>query len=210
MTKVYIDETEVVPLLTQKKLPRFTIFEILSAIAGERANVRDGIDAPSVTGFETWRWGVRFLREHEVLQKNGWLICEKDQISGIFHPELNMKLSVMTTDRNTGTSKAPRNLTEKGPATCKLIDLNSGQHMFEFIKSAPPPADLWFLCPYFCDLYIAAEISRPSLQIGGVVRDYSERIIVAKPYDLPGIRKHHSVPEDFAEVARPTIRRKVI
>ena len=46
------------------------------------------------------------------------------------------------------------------------------------------------------------------MQVGGFVRDYSERIIVAKPFEIPGIKKRHSVPEDYAEVARPIVVRK--
>jgi hypothetical protein len=207
-TKIYSDETETVPILTQMKLPRYVILEILSSMAGERANVRDGFDPPSATGYETWRWGTRFLREHEVLGKSGWQVCERDQVSGIFNSALNIKLTVLPTDNSTGTSKSPRNVTIKGPSTCNLIDHNSGQGKFSFIKSEPPPPALWCLCTYFCDLYIAAEISRPSMQVGGVVRDYSDRIVVAKPFEIPGIRKRHSVPEDYAEVARPIVKRK--
>lgn len=207
MTKIYSDETETVPFLTQMKLPRFAILEVLSSVAGERANVRDGIDPPSATGYETWRWGTRFLREHEALAKNEWQICERDQVSGIFNAKLNIKLTMLPTDSNTGTAKSPRNATIKGPSTCKLIDHNSGQGNFSFIKSEQPPA-LWCLCTYFCDFYVAAEISRPSMQVNGFVRDYSDRIIVAKPFEIPGIKKRHSVPEEYAEVARPIVKRK--
>ena len=148
-TNLFIDEAEVVPLLTRMKLPRFVILEVLSSIAGERANVRDGYDPPSATGYETWRWGTRFLREHEVLKKEGWQICERDQVSGIFHPAQNMKLTVLPTDNSTGTTKKPKNITVKGPATCGLVDQNSEQGNFPFMKTEPPPPALWCLCMYF-------------------------------------------------------------
>lgn len=207
-TKILFDETEVVPALTGLKLPRFAVLEILSSIAGERANVRDGIDPPSATGYETWRWGIRFLRENKVLTDNGWTVCERDQISGIYHAGLNIKLTVLPTNQNTGTSKTPRNLTAKGPASCKLIKQNADQLSLGFIKPDVSAPALWCFCPYFCDGYMSLEISRPSLEYGGIVRDFSDRIVVAKPFEIPGIRKRHAVPEDFAEVARPIVKRK--
>lgn len=207
-TKVYLAETEVVPALTRLKLPRFVMLEILSSVAGERANVRDGIDPPSATGYETWRWGIRFLREHRSIAEKGWEVCERDQISGIFNSDLNIKLTVLPTDKNTGTLKNPRNMTAKGPASCKLIKQNADQLNLAFIKPEKSPPALWCFCPFFCDLYMALEISRPSLEIGGIVRDFSERIVVAGPLEIPGIRKRHAVPEDFAEVARPTVKRR--
>lgn len=207
-TKLYIDEVESVPALTRLKLPRFAMLEVLSSVAGERANVRDGFDPPSATGYETWRWGIRFLREHKVLVDSGWSVCEQDQISGIYHADLNIKLAVLPTDRNTGSVKSPRNITAKGPASCKLIKQNADQLNLGFINPKAADPALWCFCPFFCDLYMALEISRPSLEIGGIVRDFSERIVVAKPFEIPGIRKRHSIPEDFAEVARPTVKRK--
>jgi hypothetical protein len=207
-TRLYIEETDVIPTLTRMKLPRFVMLEVLSSVAGERANVRDGYDPPSATGYETWRWGVRFLRENRVLTDSGWTVCERDQISGIFHAGLNIKLAVLPTDKNTGSSKPPRNVTAKGPASCKLIRQNSDQMRMDFIKHELSPPALWCFCPFFCDLYMALEISRPSLEVGGIVRDFSDRIVVAKPFEIPGIRKRHTIPEDFAEVARPMVKRK--
>lgn len=207
-TRVYSDETEVVPTLTRMKFPRFAALDILSSIAGERANVRDGFDPPSATGYETWRWGIRYSRENKTITNLGWVVCERDQISGIYHPELNIKMTVLPTDKNTGTLKSPRNVTAKGPASCKLIKQNSDQITMAFIKPEVKPPTLWCFCPFFCDGYMALEISCPSLEIGGIVRDFSDRIIVARPFEVPGVRKRFAVPEEYAEVARPTVKRK--
>lgn len=206
--KVYVDETEVVPLLTKMLLPRYAMLEILTKIAGERANVAP-TDPPSATGYETWRWGTRYCREEEALIKNGWKICEKNQISGISHEGLKIKLAVCSTDSNTGNPhKNPKNLTLRGPANCRLIDSNSTQGTFEFIKEDAPPYDLWYFCPFFCETYISAEISRPTSQAAGIITSFSERIIIAQPWEIPGIRRPAKLPDDFAVIPVPKIRRK--
>lgn len=202
-TRTFRDEAEVVPLLSQMKLPRWAMLEIASQVAGERANVSP-LDAPPVVGFETWRWGTRYSREHEELKKLGWRPCEKDQVSGIANDELKIKLVFCNTSANTGTVRSPRNINGKGPAGCRLISNNSGQMSFLPIEEVH---DLWYFCCYFCDSYISAEISRPDAEVGGIITHFSDRIIIARPHEIPGIRRH-KVPEEYADVPRPTVTRK--
>lgn len=205
-TRVYLDESEVVPLLTKMRLPRWVILELASSVAGERANVSLD-DPPSATGYESWRWGTRFSREHAALKTLGWASCEKDQISGICNAELGIKLVVCNTDSNTGNPfRSPKNLCEKGAASCRLIDKNSGQISMRFIQEEIDD-DLWYLCQYFCEQYISVEISRPSSEMAGIIRAFSDRIIIAKPGEIPGIRRV-VVPQEFADVPRPRASRK--
>ena len=206
--KVYSEETEVVPLLTRMKLPRHALLEIISKVAGERANTNDA-DPPSAVGYETWRWCVRYSREDQTLRANKWTTCEQDQISGIRNEELAIKLAFLGTDSNTGKqNRSPKNLNERGPASCRLIDANDSQTSFAFVKPDKPKFDLWYLCTYFCDGYISAEVSRPHSQIGGIVSSFSERIILTQPFEIPGIRRLPKILEEFADVPIPKIRRK--
>src|ERR1041384_2713699 len=100
---------------TVMRLPRWVILELITSIAGERANVSP-VDAPQVMGFETWRWGTRFAREHEELKKLGWEVCEKNQISGIRNGAVKIKLVVCATNSNTGNlRRPPKNFTERSP-----------------------------------------------------------------------------------------------
>lgn len=206
-TKVYLDEAVVVPLLTKIRLPRWIMIDLSSQIAGERANVTDD-DPPTATGYETWRWGTRFCREDKTLKGLGWVPCEKDQISGIKNDALKLKLVICNTDSNTGNPfKAPKNLSEKGPASCKLIGKNSSQIDMGFPHDDDAGYDLWYYCSFYCERYISIEVSRPSGETAGVVSSFSDRIIIAKPGELPGIRRH-VVPQEFADVPRPTVTRK--
>jgi hypothetical protein len=205
-TKVYIGDPVVVPLLTKMRLPRERLWEIASKTGGERANVA-AHEPPNVAGFETWRWGTRFCREDETLQKLGWSICEENQVSGIRNAELGIKLVVCGTNVNTGNpTRSPRSLSERGPNSCKLIARNSGQITMDFAKGHAHD-DFWYCCFHFSEQFIAIEVSRPDFQIGGIVTSFSDRIIVAKPGDIPGIRKV-VVPQEFAEVPKPQVTRK--
>lgn len=206
---IYADETVVVPMLTKMKLPRHVLLELANKTGGERANVAEH-EPGNVVGFETWRWGTRYAREDETLNKLGWVLCDHNQVAGIRHPELKIKFVCCGTDVNTGNpGRSPRNLSERGVNSCKLIARNAGQIEMEFVEGETEPYDdLWYFCSYFCDKFISIEVSRPTSEIGGFVTAFSDRIIIAQPGDIPGIRRI-VVPQDFADVPKPQVSRKI-
>ena len=173
----FTDETIVVPMLTKMRLPRYILPELANKIGGERANVAEH-EPSNVIGFETWRWGTRFAREDKTLKELGWVLCDRDQVAGIHHPDLRIKLVCCGTDANTGNpAKSPRNLSERGPNSCKLIARNAGQIEMELgNEKTPEPCDnLWYYCTYYCDKFISIEVSRPTSEIGGFVTAFSHR-----------------------------------
>jgi hypothetical protein len=179
--------------------------EIAEKIGGERANVAPH-EPPQVPGFETWRWGTRFFREDQTLKDAGWVLCDADQVSGVRHHETGIKLVVCSTNTNTGNpEKPPKNLSVRGPASCKLIGKNSGQMTFGFDVDRPE-YDLWYYCIHLSEHFISIEISRPDAENAGLITNFSDRIIVAKPGEIPGIRRV-TVPEDFAELPKPKVSR---
>jgi hypothetical protein len=205
-TNLHADDASVIPLLARMRLPREVLLDVASKTGGERANVA-AYEPPPVAGFETWRWATRFLREDRALAAGGWLLCELDQVSGIRNAALGIKLVACTTDFNTGSPvKAPRNVTEKGPASRRLIGFNSPQMTLGFVKPEQKD-DLWYYCLHVSEKYVSLEISRPTSETNGIISSFSDRIIIAKPGDLPGIRRI-VVPEDFADVPRPTVSRR--
>jgi hypothetical protein len=205
---VFEDETLVVPMLTRMMLPRWILLEMATKIGGERANVAPN-EPPQVAGFETWRWGTRFFREDLALKELGWIQCDENQVSGIRNERIDIKLVVCSTNANTGNSlKAPKNISIKGPASCRLIDANNGQGTFGFLPiNDPPSCELWYYCIHLSERYISIELSRPTLQLGGIITDFSDRIIVARPGEIPGIRMI-DVPEDFADLPKPQVSRR--
>ena len=204
--RIHLDEAVVVPMLARMRLPRHVLLDLATKIGGERANVAD-YEPSNVVGFETWRWGTRFFREDDSLKKLGWTICDRDQVAGIRHAQLGIKLVCCGTDGNTGTSKPPKNLSERGTNSRKLIGMNSGQFKMEFVEDEEPRDDLWYYCCHFSEKHISIEVSRPTSEIGGFVTAFSDRIIVAQPGEIPGTRKF-AVPQEFAEIPKPKISRK--
>ena len=214
-TSVHSLDVEVLPLLSGMKLPKASMLDVLSKTAGERANVRT-TDPNSAAGYETWRWAIRFLREDTELAKLGWVQCDHGQVEGIRNDELRIKLVPCSMDKHTGDpapEKMPRNVRERGPAAKKMIVRNGRQVVMDFMEGPSPDPiddyDFWYFGIRISDDYVTAEISRPdSVTDKGFIEHYSSRIIVAKPGDLDGLRVRDAVPEDFAAIDAPAIRRK--
>jgi hypothetical protein len=203
----FSDETAVVPMLAKMRLPRHVLLDMATKIGGERANVAPNEPAP-VIGFETWRWGTRFFREDVTLKDSGWTTCDLNQVAGIRHKELQIKLVCCGTDSNTGNpTRSPKNVSERRANSCKLIARNAQQFKFDLGVAEEPQDDLWYYCSYFCDNFISIELSRPTSEIGGFITAYSHRIIIAQPGEIPGIRRR-VVPEEFADVPKPQVSRK--
>ncbi len=205
---------DVVPRLNELLLPIDRLVEVLERAAGERANVNDS-DPITTPGTEMWRWATRFIREDITLRELGWVACRHGQIDGIRHDELKMKLVVINTDAATGMpSKMPINCADKGPAAEKAIENNARwaqMSLFgEEVEEVDPISlyDFWYFCVHASEKHVSGEVSRPDSMVARTIRNFSERLIVAKPGDMPGLRRPEPVPEDFAAVEKPTIVRK--
>ena len=209
MPVIYAEDPVVLPLLSRMRLPRQVLIDIGIKVGGERANVAE-CEPPQVAGFETWRWGTRFFREHEELKESGWEACERDLVSGVRNAKLGIKLVVCATNINTGNpdpNKQPKNVRDRGPASRRLIHQNTRQIPFGFVPPDDPKDELWYYCLYLSTQHIGIEISRPTDEYEGYITDFSDRIIIAKPGDIPGTRRFQ-VPEEFADVPRPRASRK--
>jgi hypothetical protein len=209
MPIIYAEDPVRLPLLNRMRLLRQTLIDIGIKVGGERANVAE-CEPPQVAGFETWRWGTRFLREDEGMKGLEWESCDRNQVAGIRNLKLGIKLVVCATNINTGNpdpNKQPKNLRDRGPASCHLIHQNTRQMTLSFMLPDDPKVELWYYCLYLSQQHIGIEVSRPTDEYGGYITDFSDRIIIAKPGDIPGIRKFQ-VPEEFADVPRPQVFRK--
>ncbi len=206
------EDFEVIPRLTQLKLPKELMLEIFDRALGERSNVTAS-DPAGTGGNEMRRWLVRYLRDEKFLKELGWRPCAYEQIEGIRHDGLRLKLVVMNTDACTGMpEKLPKNVAEKGAASERLIARNCAHpRLFEDEpKSDEDDAvkgyDLWYFCAFAGESYATAEISRPNGIVDGVVSSFSERIILCRPGEKPGLRRAiPAIAEEFAEVEKPTL-----
>ena len=214
LPKIVADEPTVVSSLNGLRLPRGTMLAILTSVSGERANVRNS-DPKTAKGFETWRWGTRFCREDEVLASLGWVACEHNKLDGIRNDDLRVKLAVCNMTANAGNPdpyRQPTNTNKKGVASCARIESNSSQLTMGFPIDTPVDPldhyDFWYFGVHVTEKQISAEISRANLEISGFIKGFTERIILAQPGEIPGLRAFGPVAEDFAEVPAPSVGRK--
>jgi hypothetical protein len=75
-----------------------------------------------------------------------------------------------------------------------------------FVKDEPHD-EIWYYCLHASEKYISLEISRPDTVVNGIIKHFSDRIILAQPGDIPGIRRI-IVSEDFADVPKPQVIRR--
>lgn len=211
---VLVEDFEVIPRLTQYGLPKDVMLDILDQAAGERSHVNSD-DPVSTPGNEMRRWLTRFLRTDKRLKDLGWVACAHGQLEGVRNDLLKRKLVPLNTDARAGMpSKEPISVSDKGPAAERAIKGNEDRRqgsLFGETQPAPDPIDDYdflYFCAHASDRAVSAEISRPSGLIKGFVATYSERIILSQPGERPGLRSPNAVPEDFAEIDKPTVLRK--
>jgi hypothetical protein len=211
---VYVQEHEVVPVLTTMRLPRDILTDLLDRAVGERANVTAS-DPSGTAGTEMRRWVTRFLRDAPELRALGWVPCSHNQIAGIRNDELKIKIAFMNTDARTGMlSQQPHSVAERGGISEQLINQNYGRGTASLFgdddrKDIDPIADydFWYFCAFVSDRHIAAELSRPVGCTAGIVDQYSHRIILWQPGEKGGMRRDDPIPEDFAPLSLPDIKR---
>ncbi|MHC1550094.1 hypothetical protein [Phyllobacterium sp. K27] len=209
-----IEEPQVASFLNGLRLPKSVLLEILSKTAGETANVNKN-DPATVRGFESWRWGTRFCRENEILRSKGWVACDHKQIDGIRNDDLRVKLVICNMSANAGNpnpTKEPRNVNKKGAGNCFLIGGNSAQLTMGFPLDQPVNPielyDFWYFGIHVTESQVSAEICRADSEIGGFITSLSDRVIIARPGELPGLGAYVPITEDFAEVPSPSVKRK--
>jgi hypothetical protein len=207
-----VEDFEVLPRLTQLRLPKDILMDALDRAVGERSNVTAS-DPAGTGGNEMRRWLIRHLRDEPALKELGWVPCAQEQIEGIRNDELRVKLVVVNTDAATGMpGKLPKNVAEKGTASERVVERNFRNReallFAELQDSVPDPITLydhWYFCTFAGEEYVSAEVSRPDGMTAGIFSSFSERIIICRPGDKDGLRRKAPIIEDFAEVDRPQV-----
>jgi len=211
---VIFEDYEVEAWLTEFRLPKEELLDILDRAAGERANVNPN-DPAGTAGYEMRRWCTRFIRESSTLKELGWVVCRHSQVEGVRNDDLKMKIAFMNTDARTGIiSKQPHSVADKGPVSEQLIKRNKESLQGSLIDLGSAEIDpileydFWYLCCHVSERHITSELSRPIGMTNSIVDDFSQRVILWQPGDKDGIRIPDPVPEDFAEIEKPTVVRK--
>jgi len=171
-------------------ITREQILEVVRACASGAGNVTEN-DPPGTHGWETYRFGVRRLRE--MLRPDSWEPNNTDGLATITSSQLKMRIAVANTDDATGIpDKLPQNRNKKGPTAERAAEANvSLLPGIDWPVMTKPQdgivsvSDLvtWYLCIYVNGDDIRCELSLLDRIESGWFTGWRERIIILKPGD---------------------------
>jgi hypothetical protein len=195
--------------LKELELTREQLIEVVKASVAGRGDCTDN-DPPAAPGWNSWRYGVRRLRE--IFRQEGWEKNDTNQLSTIANHKLRIKVAVCNTDDGTAIEdRAPRNRSRKGVISERAADINATPYLFSEMAedAARDTSDYvtWYLCIYNENEDVRAELSCPSSFEAGYFTKYSERIFILNEGDWKTL--DFAQPEDnFVADIEVNVRRK--
>lgn len=209
MDLVYKESADVGSRLIELGLTLEQLIEVVKASVAGRGDCTDN-DPPAAPGWNSWRYGVRRLRE--IFRQEGWEKDDTNQLSTIANHERRIKIAVCNTDDGTSIEdRVPRNRSRKGVASERVTDRNSTPYLFIEMESdaAVNTADYvtWYLCIYIEDDRVRAELSCPSVFEAGYFTKYSERIFILSEGDWKTL-DFSQQDDDSATEIEVNVRRK--
>lgn len=140
-------------------------------------------DPPGARGYDTYRWGVRRLRE--VLRPEGWDSDNTGGLATVVNHKRSIRIACVRTDDATGRPKkrSPRNRSPKGPVNERATMINHQLSLPDIDDRREPDAPVdeyqtWHLCMYIEGDVVRAELARFDGFEGGDLIDCSERVIL--------------------------------
>ena len=185
--------------------PRHGLLEAVRAAVAGRAGTTDN-NSRSAAGYNAWDFPLRRLREM-YRGFNGWDKFEENGVEGIINPDLKLKIIIVSTDAGTcDPASSPRNRTPKGPATEKVVDLNSQFSLFDLKEQdATNGYQSWDLCTFDDGNDVRAELSCPIIFGSSHFIKFSERIFLIDPGEW---KKLAVLPDEGGDDIRVEVRRK--
>lgn len=192
---------DVVGRLADFGMTREQAFEVIRACVSGAGNVTEN-DPPGTHGWETYRFGVRRLREQ--LRPDGWEPDNTDGLATIINRQLKMRIAISNTDDATGIpdpTRFPQNRNKKGPTAERAAENNEsllpGVQWPIALKPQPEVVSIddlitWYLCVFINGDDVRAELSLLEKIEDGWFKSWKERIIILKPGDW----KHVELPAD--------------
>jgi hypothetical protein len=171
-------------------ITRDQILEVVRACVSGAGNVTEN-DPPGTHGWETYRFGVRRLRE--MLRPDGWERDNTDGLATIVSDQLSMRIAVANTDNATGIpDRLPQNRNKKGPTAERAAATNHallpGVAWPLAVKRQTGAVSVteqitWHLCIYVDGDDVRAELSLLDEIESGFFIGWQERIIILQPGD---------------------------
>ena len=160
------------------------LVEIVRAAVAARAQSTD--DSPRSAG-AYYAWSAATTRMRQLFRPQGWYKNDANGIETVVDHEGRIKIAILSTDRGTADEeRTPRNRTEKGSASERLVNLNSQYELFkdsEMGHLRELKCTLWYLCIFDDGSKVRAELSRPVDFLDGFVSAFRERIFILRDGD---------------------------
>ncbi len=204
------DQTEVEDRLSQLGLDRIGLLEVVKACVAAYSGCTAN-DPPNAPGFESWRAGVRAMRE--IYLPKGW---DKDDSGGyctIVNPTTTVRVAMMNSDGGAGLpgDEVPQNRSRKGACSERAAVVNQLclANDWPIPDDAPGHHDFttWHLCVYISVETVRAELSLLNEFESGYFTGVFEKIILVGKGDwdeleFGGDRDSDGGPEIEVEVRR--------
>jgi hypothetical protein len=193
---VRVEPWDVARRLADFAMTREQVLEVVRACASAAGNVTEN-DPPGTCGWETYRFGVRLLRQQ--LRPDGWEPDNTDGLATITNAQLKMRIAVANTDDATGVpdpTRFPQNRNKRGPTADRAVEANErllpgidwpiAAKTHDGVVSV---SDLvtWHLCIYVNGDDVRAELSLLDKIEAGWFTGWKERIIILKPGDWKAV-----------------------
>jgi hypothetical protein len=189
--QIFSDEWQVVDRLSELDLTKDDLVEVTRVCAAAHGGCTPH-DPPAARGWETWRGGVRGLRD--VLCPRGhWEKSDADGFSTVVNHRRRLRIAVAGTDEITGLIRgdlAPENRVPKGTTAERATAVNQIMEQLPLallpVLVKDQPADVaddggyqtWHFCIYIKEDVVRAELARYNGCSGGYFSDCRERIFI--------------------------------
>lgn len=176
---VLAEEYEIIPRLSQLGLRRDLLLDIVRAAVGGRRNSTP-FHPLSAGGLLSWIEGTAHMRR--VFVPQGWVVCRRDNIESIFHPEVGIKVVFQNAEQAGDPLFDPIAVSRKGAGSARAIELGQGEFWPELRKSeiAEMTAPTWVLFVFAVGDDVRAELSCPKAINDDQFDGFHERILLVK------------------------------
>lgn len=149
----------------------------------------DPINTP---GQFAYIYGTRAIRQY--LLPKGWNIDRSENIEATVNPHTGTRLIYQNCDVCCSSSRAPRAISTKGAAACRMLDYHNGDLFPQLLAEAQSLAsgNIWFLCVSVSGDDVRAELSCPGKLEGKQFSEFRERIYLS-PDGFLGTRLERTV-----------------
>jgi len=193
---VRVTKVDVESRLKELDLDRELLLEVVKVCEASRGGCTAN-DPPGAPGYESWRSGVRTLRE--IFVPRGWDRDDTGGFSTIVNHAKKIRVAMMNSDGGAGIpEEVPQNRSKKGACSERAAETNAnfclpGSDSWPVPGAAPDPNTYttWHLCVYISESTVRSELSLLNDFDAGYFTRVHEKIVLVGEgeWDNPMFRR---------------------